>query len=100
MDAHFTWNDSAHPFITEPGPLTAAMERAVNTVTGVKPELNTAGGTSDGRFIATLATEVIEIGTTNATIHQIDERVDLDELTQSSAIYEHVLVELLTNTTT
>ena len=100
LDAHFTWNDSAHPFITEPGPLTAAMERAVNTVTGVKPELNTAGGTSDGRFIATLATEVIEFGTTNATIHQIDERVDLDELTKSSAIYEHVLVELLTNTTT
>ena len=96
LDAEFTWNDSAHPFITEPGPLTAAMERAVSELTGVTPTLNTAGGTSDGRFIATLATEVIEFGTTNATIHQIDECVVLDELTTSSAIYEHVLVDLLT----
>ena len=98
LDAHFTWHDSAQPFITEPGPLTAAMERAVTKLTGVRPELNTAGGTSDGRFIATLATEVIEFGTTNATIHQIDECVDLNELTTASAIYEHVLVELLTDT--
>lgn len=96
LDANFTWNDSAYPFITEPGPLTAATERAVKKFTGVKPVLNTAGGTSDGRFIATLAEEVIEFGTTNATIHQVDECIDLDELTTSSAIYEHVLIELLT----
>jgi len=96
LDANFTWNDSAQPFITKPGPLTNAMERAVKKLAGVSPVLNTAGGTSDGRFIATLAEEVIEFGSTNATIHQIDECVDLDELTVSSAIYEHVLVELLT----
>lgn len=95
LDASFTWNDSAHPFITEPGPLTAATERAVLKHTGINGELNTAGGTSDGRFIASWATEVIEFGTTNATIHQIDECVDLDELTTSSVIYEDVLVELL-----
>ena len=88
--------DSANPFITQPGPLTAAVERAVTHVTGVTPELNTAGGTSDGRFIATLAEEVIEFGTTNATIHQINECVDLDELTTASTIYEHVLTDLLT----
>ncbi len=97
LDADFTWLDSANPFITQPGPLTAAVERAVVKHTGVKATLNTAGGTSDGRFIATLAEEVIEFGTTNATIHQIDECVDLDELTTASLIYEHVLVELLTN---
>jgi len=81
LDANFTWNDSAQPFITKPGPLTNAMERAVKKLAGVSP---------------VLAEEVIEFGSTNATIHQIDECVDLDELTVSSAIYEHVLVELLT----
>ena len=96
LESSFTWVDSANPFITQPGPLTAAVERAVTHVTGVTPELNTAGGTSDGRFIATLAEEVIEFGTTNATIHQINECVDLDELTTASTIYEHVLTDLLT----
>lgn len=96
LKADFTWVDSANPFITKPGPLTAAVERAVTQITGVTAELNTAGGTSDGRFIATLATEVIEFGTTNATIHQVNECVDLDELTTSSTIYEHVLTDLLT----
>jgi len=96
LETDFTWVDSANPFITQPGPLTAAVERAVNSVTGQVAELNTAGGTSDGRFIATLAEEVIEFGTTNATIHQINECVDLDELTNASIIYEHVLTDLLT----
>lgn len=96
LEAEFTWVDSANPFITKPGPLTAAVERAVTQITGETAELNTAGGTSDGRFIATLATEVIEFGTTNATIHQVNECVDLDELITSSTIYEHVLTDLLT----
>ncbi len=96
LEADFTWVDSANPFITKPGPLTAAVERAVTQVTGVTATLNTAGGTSDGRFIATLAEEVIEFGTTNATIHQVNECVDLDELTTASIIYERVLTDLLT----
>lgn len=97
LDADFTWLDSANPFITEPGPLTRAVERAVIKRTGVTPSLNTAGGTSDGRFIAKLAEEVIEFGTTNATIHQIDECVDIEELVTASCIYEDVLIELLTD---
>jgi len=99
LEAELNWADSANPFITQPGPLTAALERAITSVTGVTAELNTAGGTSDGRFIATTGAEVIEFGTTNATIHQIDECVDLEELVTSSEIYEHVLVELLTGNT-
>jgi len=96
LESDFIWTDSAKPFITQPGPLTAAVELAVSSVTGLVAELNTAGGTSDGRFIATLAEEVIEFGTTNATIHQINECVDLDELITASIIYEHVLTDLLT----
>jgi len=96
LNADFSWVESAMPFITEPGPLTAAMAKAVTAHTGITPELNTAGGTSDGRFIATTGAEVIEFGTTNATIHQIDECIVLDELITASAIYEQVLIELLT----
>jgi len=75
LDAELQWVDSAQPFITEPGPLTA-------------------------RFIATTDAEVIEFGTTNATIHQIDECVSLDELNTASLIYEQVLTDLLTKTAT
>jgi len=97
LDAKLTWSDSAQPFITEPGPLTQVASAAVLKHTGVTPALNTAGGTSDGRFIATAGTEVIEFGTTNATIHQIDECIDILELDTASAIYEQVLTDLLTS---
>jgi len=70
------------------GPLVDAMRRAVEGVTGIRPVLSTSGGTSDGRFLATLAREVVEFGPLNESIHKIDERVALADIGPLSAIYE------------
>lgn len=96
-DAEFDldWHHSGSPFITEPGTLVDAVQAAANTVTGVTPRLSTAGGTSDGRFIAPTGAEVVELGPLNATIHQADERVAIDSLAPLSDIYEHIMKRLL-----
>lgn len=92
------WRLSGQPFITHPGPLTDATRQAIKTVCGLDARLDTGGGTSDGRFIATTGAQVIEFGTRNATIHQIDEHVDLDELDQLSDIYIEIMMSLLGGT--
>lgn len=89
------WHLSGGPFVTEPGPLLAAAQQAVQQQCGISAEVNTSGGTSDGRFIARLGTQVIELGLLNATIHQIDERVAIADLDRLSAIYEQMLTTLL-----
>ncbi len=89
------WNDSARPFITNPGTLTDALQHAISHETGIRATLNTAGGTSDGRFIAPTGAQVIEFGPINATIHQIDERVSCTDINTLSRIYESVLRQLL-----
>ena len=71
------------------------MTEVVREASGVVPELSCAGGTSDGRFIATICRELVELGPVNATIHQIDERVAIDDLEALSAIYRRVLERLL-----
>ena len=89
------WSLSGLPFLTEPGELLDAVAASIKAVTGRDTEASTSGGTSDGRFIATLGTQVVELGPVNATIHQIDEQVlasDLDLLTE---IYYQTLVRLL-----
>ena len=89
------WSLSGLPFLTEPGELLDAVAASIRAVTGRDTEASTSGGTSDGRFIATLGTQVVELGPVNATIHQIDEQVlasDLDLLTE---IYYQTLVRLL-----
>jgi succinyl-diaminopimelate desuccinylase len=95
LDYHLDWALSGMPFLTEPGALLDAVAASIKTVTGRDTTPSTSGGTSDGRFIATLGTQVVELGPVNATIHQIDERVlasDLDVLTE---IYYQTLVKLL-----
>lgn len=83
------------PFISaRDGLLVNAMRDAVIANTGVTPDLNTLGGTSDGRFIAPLGTEVVEFGPLNATIHQVDENVCAADLDTLTAIYEQVLEKL------
>ena len=77
------------------GELVNAIENAIEKITGLKPELSTAGGTSDGRFIATTGAQVVELGPVNATIHQVNEHVDIKQLDQLSSIYENVLINLL-----
>jgi succinyl-diaminopimelate desuccinylase len=72
-----------------------AVAGAVRAHAGVEPELNTGGGTSDGRFIAPTGAQVLELGPVNATIHKIDERVRAADLDTLSAVYEQVLRALL-----
>ena len=90
------WNLSGLPFLTPSGALVDAACAAVKTVQGIDTELNTAGGTSDGRFIAPTGAQVVELGPLNATIHKIDECVAAEDLDKLSSMYEHVLEQLLT----
>ncbi|MCK8514729.1 succinyl-diaminopimelate desuccinylase [Methylonatrum kenyense] len=96
LDAHIDWTLSAMPFLTESGVLVDATCAAVREVTGLDTVLSTGGGTSDGRFIAPTGAQVLELGPLNATIHQIDERVGVDDLESLSRIYEAILRRLLT----
>lgn len=85
------------PFLTSEGELVEATRAAVAQVTGQQAQLSTAGGTSDGRFIAAMmGSQVVELGPVNATIHQINERVRIQDLEQLSAIYQATLEQLLT----
>ncbi|QHB26431.1 succinyl-diaminopimelate desuccinylase [Pseudomonas monteilii] len=95
LDWSIDWALSGLPFLTEPGELLDAVAASIKGVTGRDTLPSTSGGTSDGRFIATMGTQVVELGPVNATIHQVDERIlasDLDLLTE---IYYQTLVRLL-----
>lgn len=89
------WWHTGEPYYTADGPLTRAATLAVQTVTGQTPVLFTGGGTSDGRFLAPLGAQVVEIGPVNATIHQVDERVRIADLERLSQVYERLLGSLL-----
>jgi succinyl-diaminopimelate desuccinylase len=89
------WYVSGEPFYTPPGPLSDAVCAAVKTVTGEAPKLSTGGGTSDGRFIATMGSQVVELGVTNATIHKVNESVGVEEIDTLHAMYLETLRRLL-----
>jgi succinyl-diaminopimelate desuccinylase len=95
LDYHIAWSLSGMPFLTPSGQLVRAMSAAIEAETGTAPALSTTGGTSDGRFIATLCREVVEFGPVNATIHKLNERVALADAERLSRIYERVLGSLL-----
>lgn len=95
LDYDLTWSLSGQPFLTEAGHLTEVAQQAIAEVCGVEAELSTSGGTSDGRFIKAIARELIELGPVNASIHQIDEHIELAAIPQLSAIYEAMLKRLL-----
>ena len=95
LDCHIDWRLSGEPFLTEPGRLIDAVSDAVEAVAGYRPALSTAGGTSDGRFIAPTGAEVVELGPVNASIHRIDERVLVADLDRLSEMYEYVVTRLL-----
>ena len=90
------WNLSGLPFLTPAGRLVEAVQVAIRDETGADTRLSTAGGTSDGRFIAPTGAEVVEVGPVNASIHQVNERVRAEDLPRLSLIYTRVLAELLT----
>lgn len=89
------WSCSGQPFLTQAGRLTDVARATIQQICGVEAELSTSGGTSDGRFIKAIAAELIELGPSNATIHQLNENVLLDDIPKLSAIYEGMMSELL-----
>jgi succinyl-diaminopimelate desuccinylase len=94
LNYEIDWHLSGQPFLTAEGELVDAAVSAVKQVTGLDTLLSTAGGTSDGRFIAPMGTQVVELGPVNATIHQINECVAVADLDQLTAIYESLLENL------
>lgn len=95
VDYEIKWILSGKPFITEEGELINAAKESIFEVAGLKTQLSTAGGTSDGRFIAPYGSQVLELGPVNATIHKIDECANIKELDCLSYIYQRVLEKLL-----
>lgn len=95
LDYDIDWILSGHPFLTAKGKLVDAAQKSITEITGLKTELSTAGGTSDGRFIAPTGSQVIELGPLNATIHKVNECVASKDLDDLSLIYEEILEELL-----
>jgi succinyl-diaminopimelate desuccinylase len=89
------WHLSGEPFLTGDGRLLQATRQAIRAITGLETQTSTSGGTSDGRFIAPLGVEVIELGPLNATIHKVDECVPVIDLDTLSRIYEQVISLLL-----
>ena len=89
------WYLSGEPFYTPPGTLSAAVSAAVAAVTGSAPRFSTGGGTSDGRFIAPLGAEVVELGVVNATIHKVNECVRVADIDALHQMYFNLLVNLL-----
>ena len=87
---------NGEPFITEPGELIDAVQQAIHSQLGYQAELQTSGGTSDGRFIAPTGAKVVELGPRNATIHQVNECVSCADLDNLALIYEGILERLLT----
>jgi len=89
------WTGHGKPFLTERGRLVDVASASIAAVTGRTPALSTTGGTSDGRFIADICGEIVELGPVNATIHKLDERVRVDDLEPLAAIYAGILERLL-----
>jgi succinyl-diaminopimelate desuccinylase len=95
IDYDLMWTGWGKPFLTPRGTLVDVAMAAIREVTGVTPELSCTGGTSDGRFIADICDEVVELGPVNATIHKLNERVRVADLEPLSAIYRGMLERLL-----
>jgi len=93
------WLVSGVPFRSRAGELRVAVKQAIETELGIKPELNTGGGTSDGRFIAPLGTEVVELGLINASIHQVNEHTSVDDLNALSTIYGRIIGSIISDST-
>jgi succinyl-diaminopimelate desuccinylase len=95
LEYTLAWTLGGEPFLTTPGTLTQAVSDAIHAECGIRPTLSTTGGTSDGRFIARICPQVIELGPCNASIHKIDEHVKADDVNKLSSIYRRVMENLL-----
>lgn len=95
LDYQVHWKLNGEPFLTDSGELLSATIDSLYAIRGTGPQLSTAGGTSDGRFIAPTGAQVIELGPVNATIHKVDECVKANDLIVLSEVYENILERLL-----
>jgi succinyl-diaminopimelate desuccinylase len=95
LDYELQWSLSGMPFLTPRGELVDALSAAIREVTGITPEVSTTGGTSDGRFIADICPQVVEFGPVNASIHMLNEHIDLDSIGLLREIYLRLLGRLL-----
>jgi len=95
LDYAIEWTASGRPYLTPRGNLVAVVSDVIQETCGIRPEVSCTGGTSDGRFIAEVCAEVVELGPVNATIHKIDERVALADLEPLAALYRGILERLL-----
>lgn len=95
VDYDLVWTAHGDPFLTQKGRLVDIASETIREITGRVPELSCSGGTSDGRFIARICTEIVEIGPVNATIHKLNERVAAADLESLAAIYRRILERLL-----
>ena len=95
LDYELDWSISGTPYLTPRGKLVETLSAAIRDVTGTTPEVSTTGGTSDGRFVAELCPEVVEFGPVNASIHKLDEHVDLSAIESLREIYQGLLGRLL-----
>lgn len=94
LDYALDWIIGGLPFLTTPGPLVDAVRSAIREECGIETELSTTGGTSDGRFISQICSQVVELGPPNATIHKIDEHVCVADIEPLKNIYRRVLEKL------
>jgi succinyl-diaminopimelate desuccinylase len=95
LEYQLDWTLGAVPYLTAPGKLVEALSAAIKDVTGAAPDVSTTGGTSDGRFIAGLCKEVVEFGPVNASIHKLNEHIDIAAIEPLREIYQRLLVRLL-----
>ncbi len=95
LDYTLDWSLSGYPFLTADGRLVDAARQAIKSVCGIDSELSTAGGTSDGRFIAPTGAQVVELGPVNESIHKIDENINVNELDRLTEIYLDILKRLM-----
>ena len=97
LDYEISWNQGGEPFLTPKGTLCDALSIAIQEEVGVTPELSTTGGTSDGRFIAKICPQVVEFGPINASIHKVNENVNLNDIESLKNIYLRTLETLICN---
>jgi len=95
LEYQLNWTLSAVPYLTPRGELVDALSAAIRDVIGAAPDVSTTGGTSDGRFIAEICNEVVEFGPVNATIHKLNEHIDLAAIEPLREIYLRLLARLL-----
>ncbi len=95
LDYELEWSLSGNPFLTPRGMLVNTMVTAIREVTGVEPAVSTTGGTSDGRFITRICSQLVEFGPVNMSIHRLNEHVALDAIEPLRAVYQRVLEKLL-----